>query len=237
MPGNRYDDVDAVSGALAELAAVLIDQEELGELLQRVAELARATVPGCSAASVTLVDRGGPRTVAHAGAVSLELDQVQYATNEGPCLRAVDLGRPVSVDLGDADSQWPRFVDAAREKGVRSFLASPLIAGGTSVGALNLFSESQDGPLGEHGPRVEMLCARASVALANAQRYAEALAVSDQLQTAIDSRAVIEQAKGVLMARTGLDPDAAFDALRVRSQHENRKLRDVAAEIVSSTAA
>lgn len=240
--GRRTDEDVAVSRdrgedvaeALAELTGVLVDDGELADLLQRVADLALRTVADCAAASVTLVDGPGPRTAAHTGPLALGLDSTQYAARQGPCLDAARLVRTQAVDLARADRRWPAFTEAAQQAGVTAFLATPLVAGGRCVGALNLFSTTAGGFGEVDEALVELFCARAAVALANARLYGTAVALAQQLGDAMRSRAVIEQAKGVLMARDGLDADDAFILLTARSQHENRKLRDVAAETVRS---
>jgi GAF domain-containing protein len=130
--------------------------------------------------------------------------------------------------------RWPAFAAAANDVGMRSFLASPLIAADQAIGSLNLYSTSPDGFDELDDALVALFSAQASVALANARLYRSAQRLSDQLQEALDSRAVIEQAKGVLMAQHRVGPEEAFELLRDRSQRENRKLRDVAREVVQS---
>lgn len=234
--GSERDRGADVAEALAELTGVLVDDGDLEALLQRVAELSLRTVADCAAASVTLIDPPGPRTVAATGPLALELDQVQYDADEGPCLDSARLLQTHALDLSEADDRWPDFADGAARLGVTAFLATPLVAGGRSVGALNLFSTTAGGFEEVDGALVDLFCARASVALANRRLYLSAIATAEQLTEAMRSRAVIEQAKGVLMARGGLDADTAFRALTARSQRENRKLRDVAAAVVDDCA-
>lgn len=231
--GQRHE---RVSEVLAQLAGTMHDQGGLPTLLQTVAELALSTVADCAAASVTLLDGSGPRTVAHTGPLARDLDEVQYAVDEGPCLAAARLVRTQAVDLAEADDRWPAFTAAAVAAGVTAFLATPLVAGGRCVGALNLFGTTTRGFGEVDQALVELFCARAAVALANARLYSTAVEVAEQLQDAMRSRAVIEQAKGVLAARLGITPEQAFDELTARSQHANTKLRDVAAAVVRDCA-
>ncbi len=233
VPDDRDRGAD-VTDAVAELSEMLVDDADLPTLLQRVAELALRTVADCAAASVTLVEEPGPRTAAHTGPLALELDEVQYAAGIGPCLAAAREVHRYAVELSVVDERWPHFTEAARRLGVTAFLATPLVAGGRSVGALNLFSTTVGGFGEVDSALVELFCARASIALANARLYGMAVTTAEQLTHALRSRAVIEQAKGVLMARGGIEENEAFGALRQRSQHENRKLRDVALEVVAS---
>lgn len=232
-PDSRDRAAD-VTDAVAELSEMLVDDADLPALLQRVAELALRTVADCAAASVTLISGPGPRTAAHTGPLALELDEVQYAADAGPCLAAAREVRTYAVELSVADERWPHFTDAARRLGATAFLATPLVAGGRSVGALNLFSTTAGGFGEVDSALVELFCARASVALANTRLYETAVATAEQLTEAMTSRAVIEQAKGILMARGGIDAESAFAALTARSQQDNRKLRDVAADLVAT---
>ena len=224
---------DELALAIAELSRVLLADEGLEATLQRVADLAVRTIPGCTAAGVTLVgDDGRPETTASTSPLVLEVDARQYANGDGPCLDALRHRRINSVDAREAAQRWPEFAGSAAEVGMRSFLASPLIAADEAIGSLNLYSESPDGFDALDDALVALFSGQASVALANARLYRSARRLSDQLQEALASRAVIEQAKGVLMGQLGVRAEVAFDLLREQSQRENRKLRDVAHTIV-----
>lgn len=227
--------VEDLAGALTELSGLLLGGETLEQTLQRVVRLAVRTVPGCDAAGVTLLTAGRPSTAAASDERVLPVDQAQYDAGEGPCLDAARHLRTNRVDLDEADERWPAFTARARAEGIHSFLAAPLVAAGEGLGALNLYSRSPDG-FGELDEAlVEMFTGQASVALANAQRYAAAVALGTQLHEAMATRSVIEQAKGALMSARGLTEVQAFDALRERSQRANRKLHDVATEVLQAT--
>jgi GAF domain-containing protein len=232
---NRTAASDELATALVELSAVLVDEEPLPDVLRRVAELAVAVVPRCDGAGVTLLEGDRAVTAAHTDDLVVAVDQQQYDAGDGPCLTAVRERTLQSVDPDEAEQRWPDFARRARELGIRSFLAAPLVAGDRGVGSLNLYSRSPRGFEDLDDVLVTMFCGQASVALANARLYARALHLNEQLSGALESRAVIEQAKGVLMAQQGLAEDEAFDRLRAWSQARNTKLRDVAAEVVAST--
>ncbi len=223
---------DDLSVALGELAGLLLDSDSLEQTLQRVVDLAVRTMPGCTGASVTLVDGERPVTAAHTDDVALAVDAAQYDVGDGPCLDAARQLRRNSVDLRAAKQEFPGFAERARRFGVRSFLAAPLVAGGRGIGSLNLYSTSQDGFDALDEALVGLFTGQASVALANAQLYRAAQQLSEQLTEALASRAVIERAKGALMVTRGVDEGRAFALLRERSQRSNRKLRDVAADVL-----
>lgn len=230
----RPGDVTAV---LVEVSTLLVDEVALEERLGRIARLAVRSLRGADAASVTLRGKEGLRTVVPTDERTVAVDRAQYDAGEGPCLEAMRTGTAVVVDDVGAERRWPRFTAAAHEAGLRSFLAAPLVVGAESLGALNLYSRQGAGFDALDEAFVALLSGQAAASIANALRYDEARTLADQLDQAMLSRAVIEQAKGVLMARQGLDADGAFDQLRRQSQHRNTRLRDLAREVVDSTRA
>jgi GAF domain-containing protein len=232
--GTRLDEM---SDAITELAQLLVDDVDLPGMLQRVADLAARTIPGCDSAGVTLMELGRPMTAAATDERTLAVDEAQYAANDGPCLEAYRTGSVQRVASGTARVRFPAFAEAARRAGIRSFLAAPLVIRGERIGSLNLYSEGDHGFAEVDEAVVQLFAAQGSVAVANSRLYHRATTVSHQLEEAMASRSVIEQAKGVLMATLAVDADAAFDALRRESQRRNRKLRELAVELVEAAAA
>jgi GAF domain-containing protein len=224
---------DDLALALSELAGVLLADEGIDRTLQRVVDLAVQTIPGCTAAGVTLLADGRPQTAASTSDAVLEIDRRQYAAGDGPCLDALRRRRINRASSELAGRRWPRFASAAESLGIRSFLAAPLITGEQPIGSLNLYSADTDGFEALDDALVALYCGQASVALANAQVYTRAVALNHQLRAAMDSRATIEQAKGMLMERHGVEAAEAFAMLRERSQRSNRKLREVAEDVVA----
>jgi GAF domain-containing protein len=163
------------------------------------------------------------------------VDNGQYERDEGPCLQAMRDQSVLRCNVEEAEQRWPGFVADARANDIRSFLAAPLMLRGESIGALNLYSSKPSGFTALDDVLVALFTGQAAVALANARMYADAVRLTDQLQEAIGSRAIIDQAKGVLMARDGFDADAAFGWLKRESQNRNVKLRELAAQVVAST--
>lgn len=229
---HHVDYADELAAAMAELASLLVDEDDLPGMLERVARLAVRAIPDCDSAGVTLVTAGEPITAAATDQRTLAVDRAQYDVGHGPCLDAYRTRTVQRVLVEDATAQYPRFATAAREIGIQSFLAAPLLVREDGIGALNLYSAEPHGFAALDEVVVVLFAAQAAVAVANSRLYQRAQALSSQLETAMASRAVIEQAKGVIMGAKAVDPDTAFDLLRRASQAENRKLRDIAAEVV-----
>jgi transcriptional regulator with GAF, ATPase, and Fis domain len=226
---ERADDVATV---LTELAA-LLEEDDIGQALDLVVGLAARTVPDCDAAGVTLLDADGkPRTAACTDEKTLEVDQAQYADDDGPCLEAARTATIQRVVVEEAEERWPAFTRSAEQIGIKSFLAAPLVLAGRSGGALNLYSSSAHGFGALDEAFVALFTGQVSAAVLSIQRYGECRRLADNLKIALDSRAVIEQAKGVLMVNRGLGDEEAFEWLREQSQQRNVKLRRIAEELV-----
>jgi GAF domain-containing protein len=228
---------DDVALAMHELAQLLVAEEGVESTLQRVADLAARVIPDCDAAGVTLYVDGKYVTAAYTDERTLAVDAGQYERDEGPCLQAMRDRAVLRLDVEEAADRWPEFLDDARRQGIRSFLAAPLMLKSESIGALNLYSTEPAGFTLLDDVLVALFTGQAAIAVANAKTYADAVELTRQLQEAIASRAVIEQAKGILMARQALDADGAFGVLRSMSQNRNVKLRNIALEVVESTQA
>jgi GAF domain-containing protein len=214
------------------LRRFLVGEDDLKAMLTKIALIATETVPGCDLASITMLRRGEPRTPVYTDKAALTLDEIQYNLGDGPCLAAIR-HRGVEHVETTSDCRWPTFAAAAAEAGVVECLSVPLADEQAALGALNLYSKTA-GSFDQDARDVACLFAdQLGVAAANALAYVEAYELSQQLQQAMESRAVIEQAKGILMAAQGCDADEAFRILVRASQNQNRKLRAIAAEIVA----
>jgi GAF domain-containing protein len=213
------------------LRRFLAGEDDLATMHTKVALIATETVPGCDIASVTMVRAGKASTPAFTAKTAKLLDEVQYRLGDGPCLAAIR-HRGLEHVSTDSDGRWPEFVSASREQGVLATMSVPLGNDEMVVGALNLYSKTGSAYDDE---AKDVACAFADqlgVAVASATLYAESFELAQQLQQAMESRAVIEQAKGILMAAQRCSADAAFNILVRASQNQNRKLRAIAAEIV-----
>jgi hypothetical protein len=238
--------IGLLADAVGELSRSLLDAGIPGGVngvLEHVVEISARVVAGADVVSVTL-DRGGREgysTPAFSDPLAVRLDEIQYAHREGPCVRALEaggLGVAQSDDLAH-DPGFPRFGPVAAEKGACSVFAVGLFPVGEERplrGALNFYRRDVGGLDRTDREAAVLLAAHVSTALAYVTVTEAAELRDTQFQTALDSRDVIGQAKGILMERRGLPADKAFDVLRRASQDLNLKLRDVAATIAERRA-
>jgi GAF domain-containing protein len=211
---------------------LLLGEETTNTILQRIVDLTCAAVPGCSHCGVSLLSEERVTTAAATDGTTLQLDGAQYANGEGPCLQAARTGEMVRVDDFASDGRFPTFGAEALRLGINSSLSLPLIVRNTSIGALNIYGDELKAFHEDSESLAARFARQASATLANAEIHHRTVTLVTQLNDALTSRSVIDQARGVLIARMGGTADEAFDALKQRSQRENRKLRDIAAEIV-----
>jgi GAF domain-containing protein len=221
--------------ALLGLSHTSVADGNVELLLGRIAELATVQLGGCAMAGVTLMGENGPTTAVFTDQAAPDIDAAQYRTGSGPCLDAFRDGTILRIDDTNLDDRWPEFCVAAKQHGVRSTLSLPLRTENEPIGALNLYSRTE-GNFADNEQIATVFVTHAAGILANAQAYWAAHTLSEQLQEALTSRAVIEQAKGVLMGKHRCDADQAFELLKTESQAANRKLRDVAADMVADIA-
>ena len=227
----RHQNVDA-SDAFVELGKLSVSSQPLAEILQRTTELARAVITAPVEVSVTIITGDHATTPAATAAVAVALDEVQYRDGFGPCLDSARGGSAVLVDDITDETRWPGFTAAARDTGVRSSLSMPLPVQRHVIGALNVYSSQTQSFKDEGVALVEQFASYAAVAIGNTTLYLTSAKLAAQMQEAMASRAVIEQAKGILMAVHKCGPDEAFARLTTASQHSHRKLREVAREVV-----
>ncbi|GAB7191549.1 GAF and ANTAR domain-containing protein [Kineococcus sp. NUM-3379] len=224
--------------AFTELGGLVLSETPLAQVLQRVAELAHACVPGADEVSVTLLegDSSKARSAAFTGRLAASLDERQYDAGFGPCLDAAQSGRTIRIHDTAADTAYPDFAAAAARQGVRNTISIGMPMPQRILGSINVYRFS-DEPLDEHAVEVlQTFASFAAVSLANASLFASTAALAAQMQQAMRSRAVIDQAQGVLVAQLRCTPEEAFRHLAKLSQHTNRKLRDLAADIVARAA-
>ena len=225
-------DPEVLENAMRTLSRLLLAEETLEATHGRVASLACRTLPPCDLASVTMINDGRPSTPVHTDPRAGDLDSAQYRSRRGPCLEAYQAGKVVREKISENAERWPEFSDVAAKAGIHSVLAVPLVASEQPIGALNLYSKSPGGYDEADEETAVLFSEQAAVACANAEVYWRTYSLTEHLREALESRDMIGQAKGILMARRGCTPDAAFEALRKASQHRNIKLRDIAEQVV-----
>lgn len=236
-PKQASADAADLRASLADLGSLVTGSLGLGDLLTQVATFATHAIPGAEGAGVTLLhgDRADDRieTLAASHPFVAEIDEIQYESlNEGPCITAALEGRTVRSGSLGGEKMWPRFGPRVGRLGVHSALSLPLLLPGQVVGAINVYAHAKD-VFDEHAVHLgELFAAPAAVAVHNAQALAKAQALAQQLQTALSTRPVIDQAIGLLRGRTGGSSDEAFARLRAISQSEHTKLATVAQRIV-----
>ncbi len=213
-----------------------LGEGDLQAVLGRVAELARQTLPGLAGASVTLVESGRAFTVAFAGRLALDLDETQYQDGFGPCLEVAQSAGIVIVPDMAAETRWPAFVRQAIAAGVHSSLSLALPLQEAVLGALNIYA-IRPGVFDQDAiDLARTFAGYAAIAIANARLYQATAALAEDMRRAMETRAVIEQAKGILIAQQRCTPEQAFELLTRLSQTTHRKLRDCAGNLVTSTA-
>jgi GAF domain-containing protein len=221
--------------AFAELGRLRLDEGDLRHVLTRIAELAKATIPGAAEVSVTLVSGDGAGTPAFTGELALALDETQYDSGYGPCLEAAMSNRIFSAPDLATETRWPAFAAAATQAGVRSSLSVGVPVTQQMTGAINIYA-LQTNAFDEEAVELATTFANyAAVAMANAHLYDTTAALATQMAQAMESRSVIEQAKGILMAQRGESADEAFAIMVRASQVSNRKVRDIAQALVDSS--
>jgi GAF domain-containing protein len=224
---------------LSDVSGVLASMDELSDYLTRVVTAVRTHVTGCDEVGVTLLVDGRASTAAYTTVTTLEIDAVQYQLDQGPCLEAARERTEVVATIGadgDADKRWPLFAEAVRRDGVRSLMALPLLSGSQCVGALNLYGNVPHAFDTFEASLARVAAARAADAIVAVTELEGAKRLAGQLEQAMANRAVIEQAKGVLMALRGIDEHAAFDWLRTSSQARNVKVKVLAEQVVAGVA-
>jgi hypothetical protein len=230
--------INTAPGPLAQqftqLTSALLDAATVADVLEQVVRATEQLLPGADLVSITLRSSDGAfHTPVETAPVATELDNLQYALGEGPCIDVAEMSGPAYLSSDDLATQqiWPHFGPAAAAHGYRAVLSTSLLPNARLPwlsGALNIYSR-RSGALDHYTRDAALLLAtHASLALAFTHAVTHAELQETQLRKAIDSRDVIGQAKGILMQRRGISADAAFDLLRNASQNLNIKLAELA---------
>lgn len=218
---------------LRSLQTLLVGTANVEGFLGEVAGFAADRLGKSTSCGITMRYDGRPRTVASSDPRAALADEEQYGDGEGPCLEAMHTRRLVEVQDQQVDRRWPAYGSAARRLGIRASLSAPLLIQGDAVGALNLYGFQAHQFTELDRARAAVLASETGAALSVALRFTRQAETADQLERALRSRSVIDQALGVLMGQQRCDAEAAFALLRRHSQHSNRKLRDVSADMIA----
>lgn len=225
---------EARRGRIGHLYELLAGDDAVEEFLDDLAQMALERVDAKISCGVSAYKEGGTVTIVTSDDVTAELEAVQDATGEGPRAEAIAAGRTVYVmDAGTLD-KWPAWRALAVAHGMCQSLSLPLIARDETLGALTLYSTSRTPFSAQDRRAAELFAGHATGALMIAIRLAEMAELTGHLEMALESRAVIDQAKGIIMAERHCTPDEAFVVLRNVSQNQNVRLRHLAAQLVAS---
>jgi GAF domain-containing protein len=229
---SRVADTPEADDAFDALAQFFVHDGTLGDTLLQVAQLACKAGPA-DMAGITMVVDGVPTTGVFTDPQAPQLDRAQYESEQGPCLDAFRHQRVYRIDSMGTDVRWPDFAREAARHGIESTLSLPITAREESLGALNLYSRTEAAFTEADTDRMATFATHSAFVLTNAQVYWDARHLNENLNQAMQSRATIDHAVGIVMATGGKNPQEAFQVLVRASQRENRKLKEVAADIVA----
>jgi GAF domain-containing protein len=217
---------------ISEVARLLETDDEGDAALLRLADLGAELVPGVTAAAMTVMAGTEAHTFAVSDARIGELHRLQFASGEGPIVETLRHNEARHIPDTDAEERWPAFCRAATEAGLRSLVSLPLHTAQRPAGAVALYADLPGTFSGTAHDIALLFAAQGGTALHNAEIYGACRQMTDNLQLALEGRAIIEQAKGVLHAKLAVSPDEAFELLRRSSQNTNQKVRVIAAQLV-----
>ena len=224
------------AAAYAALSQIALSGRPLDQTLEEVAALAQRALRETPEASVTLLTDDQARTAAFSGQVALQLDERQYDQGYGPCLDAAVSGGAIHLTIDDPDSPYPDFRRLAHQHGVTHSLSVGLPAAGRTGGALNLYTKTGQ-PFTDDSTRIAGTFAGfAGILLTTVGHGDDAADAAAQLQKALQSRAVISQAQGILIAQQHCSPEEAFAALLRLSERTGIRLQQAAQALINHTA-
>jgi GAF domain-containing protein len=225
---------ERLADLFVEVADTLVADFDLIDFLVTLCEHA-TLVSSADAVGIVLTDHHGRlRFMASSNESGRELELFQLQSEEGPCLDCVRTKEPVvNTDLGQAGALWPQFAPLASGAGFHSVHAFPMRLRDQVIGALNLFSVPQMLLDTQEARVVQSLADVATIAILQERSISRAEALTEQLQGALNSRIVIEQAKGALARTEGITVDEAFDRLRRQARSSRQRLVDVAASVLA----
>lgn len=226
-------DQKLLTRTLSEFASTLVQDFSISDVLHDLAERATAVV-GADSAGVSLQQASHLHFVTALDERCSNLERVQESEQAGPCVDALQSGEAVAVaDLGEAAGGWGLYGQAARKAGVAAILGVPMRLDGEKIGTLNIYSNSRRQWSVEDLDAARVLADIAASYVINASKLAQQRRINEQLKEALDSRIVIEQAKGILAAERAISIDEAFEVLRKHARSHRAALRSVAEAVVN----
>jgi GAF domain-containing protein len=225
----------ALRRSLAALSSFFVGDATIVDTLHRVAELATQAVPSAKYIGLTMMVEERPATAVFTDPESPQIDQAQYESGKGPCIEAFATGEIRAVRSTRESNPWPEFSMAALDHGILSTLSLPMSIAGNPLGAMNMYADHEDAFSRAEIETASLFASQASIVLANSQAYWDARSLGAQLSESIQSRAIIEQAKGIIMGSMRCSADDAFKYLVQQSQQTNVKVRTIAEDIVNDT--
>lgn len=222
-----------LADAYSELHNLILDGPDVTDFLRQLAALAAAIVPGTHC-GVTLRRDNQVASVASSDEVALRMDELQYIGGFGPCLEALQTGVRVDVPDMSAETRWGGYASYALANGIQSSFSLPLSMDGETRGAINLFSARVRGFSESDVERTQAFADQAATSLTLLLRQADTAWLDQQLREALATRAVIDQALGILMGARKITSREAFEHLRQASQSTNRRLSDIATDVITT---
>ncbi len=217
---------------IASMAELLLSDDASDAPLRQLAELSLELIPGSSAAGVVVAGESSWATAASDPSIG-ELHRMQLDAGDGPIAESLRYGEARRIDDSAGEDRWPALCAAMASEGLRSCLVLPLRTDREPGGALAIYGREPGCFAGSGHDMALLFAAQGGVAMRNAALYKNCQRLVQNLHVALESRAVIEQAKGILVAEYGCSPDVAFKRLSTLSQNSNKKLKDIAADLVA----
>ena len=225
-----------MAGVFVELADTLVADFDMIDFLHTLTERSVELLQADAAGLILVDSQDQLHVLASTTDQARVLELFELQASEGPCLDCFGTGQPVvNIDLAEVEARWPRFQAATTAAGFRSVHALPLRLRGQVIGAMNLFCRNQASLSDDDLAVGQALADVATIGLLQERTVRHGEIVAEQLQAALNSRILIEQAKGVLAERTGIDVDAAFAVLRAYARSNGSKLSIVAAAVIDGS--
>jgi GAF domain-containing protein len=227
---------ELLTTTLVELADTLVDDFDVVDLLTLLVDRCVAILEISAAGLMLVAPEGDLRLAASSSEAMRVVELFELQSEEGPCLDCHRTGQAVlNEDLATVNGRWPTFAPVAHQAGFRTVHAVPMRLRGRIIGALNLF-DTETRPLSAADAHSgQALADMASIAILQHRAALEAHTINEQLNAALTSRVLIEQAKGMLAERAGFDMTDAFNTLRRYARANNRRLADVAEDFINGT--